>query len=131
MPILQLRAHGTAPVEVAWERYADPACWAEWSPQIRAVATVATRIAPGVRGTVVAPFGMRVPFEVLAVDEAARTWRWRVRLGPAAIELDHAVRSENGQTLTTLDLSGPLSAVPLLLGYAPVAQFALRRLVTP
>ncbi len=131
MPTVQLRATGLAPVEVAWERYADPARWASWSPQIRQVRTAGRRIAPGVRGTVVGPLGFRVPFEVLAVDEAARTWRWWVRLGPAEIELGHAVWSVAGRTRTTLDLSGPLRAVPLLLGYAPIAQLALRRLVSP
>jgi hypothetical protein len=131
VPTLQLRATGTAPVDLAWERYADPARWSGWSPQIRGVQTTVARIASGARGTVVGPLGIRVPFEVLRVDEAARTWSWRVRLGPAAVELHHAVRREGGQTLTTLDLSGPLPTVPLLLGYAPLAQLALRHLVTP
>ena len=131
MPILRLRASGTAPVAVAWERYADPARWSSWSPQIRDVVTSAVRIAPGAHGAVIGPLGLRVPFEVLGVDEFTRHWSWRVRMGPVAVALDHAVWSEHGRTLTSLDLSGPPRAVPLLLAYAPIARLALRRLVAP
>lgn len=114
-----------------WERYAVFACWAQWSPQIVGVDTDAERIAPGLKGVVRAPFGVRLPFQVLAVDEATHTWRWRV--GPAALQivLTHTVTPDGDGSLTTLDLAAPLPVHPLLAAYAPLGQAALDRLVTP
>jgi hypothetical protein len=66
-------------------------------------------------------------FRVLAVDARARTWSWRVQLGPLALVLEHGVREPtHGGSETWLRMSGPM---PLLLSYAPLAQLALRRLV--
>ena len=72
---------------------------------------------------------MRVPFEVLAVDEGRREWTWRVRAAFVTLELVHAVRERpDGGADTTLEVTGPAAVV---LAYTPVAQLALRRLVRP
>ena len=39
MATISLQAHGGAPVSLAWERYADPALWSTWAPQIQRVET--------------------------------------------------------------------------------------------
>ena len=88
MATLILRAHGAAPVTLAWERYADPALWSTWAPQIQRVDTGLQRLEVGGTGTVRAGLLHRptlgVPFRVLAVDEEAR-------------EADLGVASGNGK----------------------------------
>ena len=127
MTTLTLRAHGDLPAAQAWERYARPELWARWAPQISRVDTSADRIAAGVRGRVVGPFGVAVTFVVEDVDEVARTWVWRVRLGLVRLRLTHGIEfHDGGGSATWLRVSGPL---PIVLGYAPVAVIALRRLV--
>ena len=130
MTTVTLSARGTAPVELAWERYARPTLWSTWSPQIWRVEATADRIAAGVTGTVRAVGGLPIRFTVLAVDERARTWSWRVRLGPVTMTLDHAVRPDASHapdgSATDLRVDGPALIV---LGYAPIARLALGRLV--
>lgn len=129
MTLISLVAHGPVDPALAWERYVDTRLWSSWSPQISRVelfGAVGSRIEPGLRGRVHAVGGLRVPFEVTSVDDEQMSWSWRVRIGPAAVRLDHRVTARDGGTRTTLDLHGFL---PVVAGYAPVAQLALRRLV--
>ena len=84
------------------------------------------RITPGLRGVVIGPVGVQVPFEVLAVDEVAMTWTWRVRAVLAELTLEHSVTPDRSGSRTDLAITGP---APLVLGYAPLARFALSRLV--
>lgn len=106
-----------------------PALWSTWSPQISRVDATTSRIAAGTTGIVHGPLGVQVPFEVLQVDETGRRWAWRVRAALVTLELLHTVTPRpDGGSDTTLEISGP---APLVLGYAPVAQLALRRLVRP
>lgn len=130
MATLTLRAKGSAPVALAWERYADPALWATWAPQIQRVDTDLQRLAAGGIGSVRAGLLRRptlaIPFEVLAVDEAAREWTWEARLGPIRLWLQHGVTAHPSGSSTWLLVRGPL---PVILAYAPVARIALGRLV--
>jgi hypothetical protein len=130
MATLTLRAHGVATVTVAWERYADPALWSTWAPQIQRVDTTMTRLVAGGTGTVRAGLLPRptlgVPFEVLSVDEEAREWVWRAGLGPLRLRLEHGVTEHLTGSSTWLRVHGPL---PVILGYAPIARHALGRLV--
>lgn len=130
MVSVTLHAHGDATPQQAWERYADPQRWSQWSPQVQRVESSTPRLTAGMTGTVRAGLLPRptlgVPFEVLTVDDAARTWTWRVRLGPVRLHLEHGVEAADGGSATWLRLSGPL---PVVTAYAPVARFALGRLV--
>ncbi len=126
MTTITLRATGSAAVDVAWLRYARPSLWATWSPPIRSVQASADHLEPGLRGTVHGPVGLRIPFVVTAVDAAARTWSWRPRFGPVTLTLRHEVHEEPTGSSTVLRISG---LAPVVLGYAPVAQLALNRLV--
>ena len=122
-------ASGPLPADQAWERYAVLAAWSSWAPQISRVDATSARLMPGLTGMVHGPLGVRVPFEVLAVDEVRREWTWRVRAALVTLELVHAVRArQGGGADTTLEVTGPAAVV---LAYAPVAQLALRRLVRP
>ncbi|RBY75980.1 SRPBCC family protein [Blastococcus sp. TF02-09] len=124
---MTVHATGTAPPAEVWERYAVPARWPGWSPQITGVEFPADRLAPGLGGRVRGPLGVAAPFTVEEVDEAARRWSWRVAVGPLRVRLLHWVgEAPGGGTTTGLRLSGP---APLVLGYAPVARLALGRLV--
>lgn len=121
--------NGPATVEVAWERYADPALWSTWAPQIRSVEVDqegATRIRPGLTGTVHAAFGIDVRYTVTEVDEAARRWAWTARPPGFTMHLTHTVEQHPTGTRTGLAVDGPAL---VLLAYLPVARLALRRLV--
>jgi hypothetical protein len=112
----------------AWDRYAVVARWPSWAPPIRRVEASAPRLAPGLTGVVHGPLGLRVLFEVVAVDEVARTWSWRVRSGPLRLALEHAVLPRpGGGSATTLTVEGPAFAV---LTYPELARVALSRLVS-
>ncbi|HEV7203072.1 MAG TPA: hypothetical protein VGN18_00610 [Jatrophihabitans sp.] len=127
MTIVTVHASGSVDPDEAWARYAEPDRWAGWAPQIRRVETSADRIAPGVTGRVHGPVpGVFVDFVVDAVDELARRWSWMVRRGPLTLRLEHGVRARATGTTTSLRVDGPM---PVVLGYAPVAHLALRRLV--
>jgi hypothetical protein len=130
MATFTLHARGVADVTLVWERYADPALWSTWAPQIQRVDTTMDRLAVGGTGTVRAGLLARptlgIPFEVLAVDEEAMQWAWRARIGPVSLHLEHGVAAHLGGSMTWLRVSGPL---PVVLGYVPVARLALGRLV--
>nr|WP_181160523.1 SRPBCC family protein [Streptomyces solincola] len=128
MATLTLRATGRAQPDEVWRRYAEPARWPTWSPQIRAVRVSGERIAPGLRGEVVSLLGVRARFAVEAVDETARTWSWRVRVGPLRLRLHHEVLPAPGGAGTRLRITGPAAAVT---AYALPARWALSRLVRP
>jgi hypothetical protein len=126
-----LTLHATGPVDPAevWERYAVPGRWPEWSPQITGVDVPSERLVAGAAGRVRGRFGVAVPFRVDDVDEAGRRWAWTVHVGPVRLRLLHWVRSApDGGATTGLRITGP---APLVLGYAPLAHLALRRLVRP
>jgi len=71
--------------------------------------------------------GLRVPFTITAVDPHERTWSWVARLGPVPLTLDHEVHAHRRGSSTALTMEGP---APVILGYAPLAWVALRRLVS-
>lgn len=127
MTTLSLHATGTVDPDEAWSRYLLPARWSEWSPQIRSVEASADRIAPGVTGRVHGPLGVAVSFVVDTVDETEREWSWTVEVGPTSMTLVHWVRpGPGGGTTTGLRATGP---APLVVGYVPLAQLALQKLV--
>ncbi|WTF39887.1 SRPBCC family protein [Streptomyces cyaneofuscatus] len=118
---------GAASAERVWQRYVRTACWPTWAPQIRAVEAEA-ELRVGMRGRVVPVVGPRVDFVVEAVDHEARTWCWRVRVGPVRMRLWHAVRERAPSGAETeLRVEGP---APVVVVYAPLARLALRRLVS-
>ena len=127
MAIREIGATGGRPADDAWDRYARPSRWPEWSPQIRAVDYGFARLRPGTEGIVHGPAGLRVRFRVLAVDEGARTWLWRVSAAGVRMTLWHAVEVTSRGTRTRLRIEGPLPAV---LAYLPAARWALGRLVS-
>jgi hypothetical protein len=124
---LTLHATGPeAPAEV-WERYAVPARWREWAPQITGVDLPTGRLAAGARGRVLGPLGLALPFVVDSVDEATRRWSWTVSVGPVRLRLLHWVaEGPDGGSTTGLRMDGP---APLVVGYAPLARLAIGRLV--
>jgi hypothetical protein len=121
---ITLHAHGDAPPEVVWERYADLERWAQWSPQISSVECTGRRLKAGLDGTVHA-LGVTVPFHVTEVG--IRSWAWEARPFGLRLLLDHRVLARGTGAETEVRMKGP---APLLLAYAPFAKLALRKLVT-
>lgn len=121
-----LHARGPLPPGEVWERYAVPARWPGWAPYILGVDCPDRRIRPGSAGHVRGPLGLRVAFEVTAVDERAGTWSWEVALGPVRVRLDHGVRASGGGTRTWLAADGP---APVVLAYLLPARVSLEMLV--
>jgi polyketide cyclase/dehydrase/lipid transport protein len=121
-------ARGPVTPDEAWERYADLDRWPRWAPQITGVDAELRRLEPGLTGVVRAAGLVHVPFEVLAVDEAARTWSWRVRVGPARLVLHHGMEPDGAGTRSWLVTEGPALVVA---PYTPVAFVALHAHVGP
>ncbi|SEP13301.1 SRPBCC family protein [Trujillonella endophytica] len=121
--------HATGPLGPAqvWDRYLFLDRWPAWAPQITGVDCAERVLTAGARGRVRAPLGVRLPFTIEAVDPRARSWSWTVAVGPLRLHLHHWVADgPGGGTTAGLRTSGP---APLVLGYAPAASWALRRLV--
>lgn len=123
---LTQRAAGAAPAELAWRRYDELALWSTWSPQVQDVEADGERLRAGLTGDVIGPLGVRVPFQVTYVGQWEWTWQVRLPLG-VHLDLHHAVTATATGSATLLRTTGP---VPLVLGYAPLAQVALHRLVS-
>ncbi len=119
-------AVGAASVESGWLRYVRTAAWSTWAPQIRAVEAEA-ELRMGMRGLVMPVMGPGVGFVVEAVDHRARTWRWRVRVGPVGMRLWHTVRA--GTPIGTEAEVRIDGTAPVVIACAPLARRALRRLV--
>ena len=127
MTVLTLRATGPLAPAEAWERYAEPARGPTWAPQISGVQVPVPRLAAGVEGRVRAPGGVTLPFVVESVDEAARRRACTVGAGPARLDSLHWVSDgADGGSTPALPIPGPL---PVVVGYAPLAQLAISRLV--
>ena len=122
----RLVARGPRGAGPVWADYAEPARWSRWSPQVQDVRVGEPLLRAGLTGIVHGPAGLRVPFVVTALDAAARTWTWQVRVAGAGLRLEHGVRAVGDGCLTWLVLDGPAVVV---LGYSPAARLALRRLV--
>jgi len=125
---LMLRAAGPADPDLVWQRYLRPALWSQFSPQIRRVECADPELRAGSRGRVHGPPGLAVDFLVSEVDVEARTWAWQVRvlLLGVRLRLRHGVLCARPGTSTWLLVSGP---APVVLAYAPLARWALGRLV--
>jgi hypothetical protein len=129
MATFTIHQTGRADAPTVWRRYLHPRLWPTWSPQILSVQCADDTIRVGSTGVVHAVLGVRVPFEVTAVDPVAMRWSWIARL-PLGIELrlTHTVDAVAFGTTTGLGVTGP---APVVLGYLPVAAVALRKLVRP
>lgn len=122
---LRITASGEASPDEVWKRYVTPDLWPTWAPQLRRVTCPDDTIAPGSTGVAHGLGPVRVPFAVLTVDDAARTWSWRVGR-PIGITMAHGVdRGSQGGSSAWVEI--PLA----LAAYAPIARLALRRLVRP
>ncbi|MFD0052807.1 SRPBCC family protein [Streptomyces sp. NPDC127168] len=126
MASLTIHAVGPIDADTAWQRYTRLDAWASWAPQIRYVHADRRLLAPGLTGQVESVARIKVPFRVEAVDDERRTWSWRVKVGPVRIRLHHEVHASEGGCRTDLTMNGPGL---VLAAYAPLARFALRRLV--
>lgn len=134
MPTLGVSASGPLPPDEVWERYARPALWSTWAPQIQRVDVATERLTGGERGRVHGPLGLTVDFTIDTWDEAERRWSWTVRprlaLGAVAptprLKLTHVVEARGDGSRTSLLVSG---FTPLVVAYLPVARLALHRLV--
>lgn len=121
-------ASGPATPEHVWQRYATPARWHEWSPQIAGVEChdPDDLVVAGLVGAVNGPLGVTVRFRVTEVNAAARRWTWHVRVGIVDLAMAHGVDPLLATARAWVAITGPL---PLVAAYAPAARLALGRLV--
>ncbi|MGL5852141.1 MAG: SRPBCC family protein [Phycicoccus sp.] len=124
----RLVAIGRLHPDVVWARYTRPSAWSTWAPHIRSVDYPLDTIAAGTAGRVHGPPGVTADFRIDEVDPDARRWSWSVRSGPLRLRFDHGAdpHPHGCSAWMTTD-----AAWPLVLGYAPLASWALGRLVTP
>lgn len=121
------RASGPVGVDEVWQRYLRPERWPEWSPQVRHVDSDSEVIVAGSAGTVRTVGGVQVRFVVLDVDSAARSWAWRVRVGPLVMVLEHLLHARSGGgTKAEVVIHAPFPVARL---YRLPATVALYRLV--
>lgn len=128
---LYLSASGPMPVDEVWDRYTRPAWWLRWAPHLSTVDYPEPVVTPGTIGRVTGVGGVVAVFRIDAVDEATRTWSWSVHSGPLRLSFEHGVdvaASGSGQVSTAWLVVHGLW--PVVLGYAPIARYALGRLVT-
>jgi hypothetical protein len=104
-----------------WRRVRDVERWPTWMSLVRDV-EAAGPLRPGLEGVLVYPAGIRVRFEVLAVNEAGPSWTRELRYGPLRLMIDHHVDDGFG----LVEIAGP---VPLPLLYVPFARRSLSRLL--
>lgn len=104
------------PSEAAWELLVDVDRWPEWGPSVRAAGLDTDRFEPGATGWVSTPLGLRVRFEITAVEPGQR-WAWKVAGIPAT---DHRVRPIGASTCS-VGFGVPVVAAP----YAVVCRRAL------
>lgn len=121
---MRISATGSATTDQVWQRYTTPDLWPTWAPQLRRVTCADSVLTAGSRGTAHGPAMLRVPFEVLLLDRDQHRWTWRVGR-PISITMEHGVDETPDGARAWIDI--PLA----LVGYAPLAQLALRRLVQP
>jgi hypothetical protein len=129
--MLRTSARGPLAPDLVWERYAQPALWPSWAPQIRDV-DAPDRLAAGADGRVHALLGVTADFVVDTWDDAAREWSWtaRTRLpaglpGPT-LYLVHGVEASGTGSRAWLRIRG---AAPVVASYVGPARLALHRLV--
>ena len=123
-------ATGPVPPDEVWERYARPALWPTWAPQIRSV-DAPHRLATGSEGRVHGVLGLEADFVVHSWDDAAREWSWTAttRLpfgtrGPT-LYLAHGVLATGTGSRAWVELRG----APWVAPYVAPAKLALYRLV--
>ena len=124
----RISVEGPRDADDVWDRYQRPGRWTEWSPQIRGVDYPAEFLAPHTSGTVRGPARLPVRFRVLHVDATAavRSWSWTASAAGVRLTLHHTVEPIATGTRTGLVVEG---FAPAVLGYLPVAGWALHRLV--
>lgn len=118
--------NGSATADEAWQRYTSPSRWPEWAPQISRVVTSDDPIRSGTRGVVHGPVLIRIPFEILDVDDASRRWSWRVGVGPVGLRMEHGIDEVSDGARAWVHIHAPRL---LVLPYVPIAKWALRQLV--
>ena len=121
--MIRISVDGPADADLVWHRYTTPELWPTWAPHMSGVSYDDEVISVGGRGHVRGA-GLSIPFLITAVNHAERTWSWRVG-GRLGVDLQHQV-VDNGAG-STASLTGPVWLIPV---YAPLARFALKRLVS-
>ena len=124
----ELSVSGPRTADDVWDRYVRPRRWPEWSPQIRGVEYPRETLAPGTTGVVRGPGGLPVRFQIIGLDDTGpvRTWSWTATAAGVQLTLMHTVEAAGRGTRTGLAVVG---FAPAVLGYLPMAWWALRRLV--
>jgi hypothetical protein len=105
--------------EAAWRVLTDLDAWPRWGPTVqRGELAEPGPLRLGSRGTVWAPLGVALPFEITEFDDG-RAWAWKVAGVPAT---RHSVAPRDGGCAVTFGV--PIWAPP----YLAVCALALPRI---
>ena len=105
------RATTTHPPQAVFSRWADPATWAEWDPEV-AWATCSSPVELGARGRLKPASGPASSFTVSAF-EADRVFTYTAKLPGAKLVFEHHVAAtEDGiEVAVQIRLDGPMAKV--------------------
>ncbi|WP_231295160.1 SRPBCC family protein [Corynebacterium efficiens] len=127
MGVMTVTATGAATPELAWRRSYYLQRWTAWAPHLTGVDADTPTLAAGTRGRVEILRIATARFRILRVNPQARTWTWRVRVGPLNLLLDHGLDELPTGTRAWVRIRGPWLILAL---YRPLMWWALRRLVS-
>jgi uncharacterized protein YndB with AHSA1/START domain len=76
--MLTVEREVAAPAEAVWNVLVDLDAWPLWGPTVAGGELIdADELALGVRGTVLTPLGVSLPFTIIEF-EPGRSWKWEV-----------------------------------------------------
>lgn len=107
-----------APAEVVWALLTDVDAWPRWGPSVRSAEVTGGCLEAGATGSVTTVLGIRLPFEITALDEMR--WAWKVG---GLTATDHRVRALAPDRCRA-GIGVPWPAAP----YLAVCRAGLRRL---
>lgn len=111
--------------EAAWDLFARPERWREWSPHLRGARGLgAPEVEPGRSGWVEV-LGLPLVPVTITQKEPGRSWSWRV--GP--VDMDHRVVPVDGGCRVELVMQAPLAVeAALRVTYGPLVAVLVRNL---
>ncbi len=109
--------------DVVWRLITEFAQWPSWGPTVAAVKSEAKTVASGVRGTVVTPFGLAIPFVITDVDPGV-SWSWRVAGVNATGHRVEATGDETCRLVFTVPWPFAPYVVVLIIGIRRVKRLA-------
>ena len=108
-----------APAPRVWQLITDTETWSRWGPSVRKVDSPDRFIHAGLKGRILTPFGIWLPFNIEKF-EPERYWNWRVAGIPATGHLVEPLKNHRCRLTFTVPAWAPI--------YGLVCRIALNRI---